>query len=77
MSIFLEYPNEYKSKAIRASLREHQDGTIERWQIQLDADFYVYIDGSSPKPWSSTDSESYFLHVILVGYERSEDFYLP
>ena len=57
IDVFLEHPNDFKSKALRTSLREHQDGTIERWQIQLESDFYVYIDGSSPKPWSSSDSD--------------------
>lgn len=45
----------FRGQVIRTSLRDHMDGTTERWQIQLDEAFYVYIDGGVPKPWSTSD----------------------
>jgi len=76
--LFLADADSYRDGALRTRLIEHQDGITERWQIQLDRDFRIFLDCSTPSPWSSTNQRDFYSSVVLVGYDTGGDnFFLP
>jgi hypothetical protein len=76
--LFLADADSYRRGALRTSLIEHQDGITERWQIQLEKGFSVFVDCSTPSPWSSSNQRDFYSSVVLVGYDAGDDnFFLP
>lgn len=74
---FLANPNNYSDRSVKTSERIHADGSTERWIIQLSEDLAIFIDGSVPSPWSTSDEFSFFGSVVVVGYDLGDEFYLP
>lgn len=54
----------------------HMDGSMERWKVQLDEDFFLFVDCNIPFPWSTSDGSGYFGMVVIIGYQIKNDIFL-
>jgi len=74
---FIENPNSYKEKAVKTSSITHQDGSTERWRVELSHHFFVFVDCSIPGPWSTSDDNAFYGVVIIVGFDAGNgNFFL-
>ena len=54
----------------------HMDGAMERWKVQLDEDYFLFIDCNIPLPWGASDDSGYFGTVVITGYEINDEVFL-
>lgn len=54
----------------------HMDGAMERWKVQLDEGYFLFIDCNIPFPWATSDDNGYFGTVVITGYEINEEVFL-
>ena len=66
---FVSAPNSFSTNSKKLDENRHQDGTTERWLIELSQNFALILDCNIPSPWSTTDDECYYAQVVIVGHE--------
>lgn len=74
---FLNEPNKYTANAQKIIAISHMDGAMERWQVQLDENYWVFIDCNIPYPWGTSDGvNSFFGMVLIAGYQIGDEIFL-